>query len=246
MRPLEQIKIITQEVDCFWNMMVHKQKPDFVFRRNGRFHLNQRVASVQSTTGSRGVRISGSNGSNAAYIMFRGSVKSSPFKSARGRQFSRLLAAEVCASAVVTAVMLHTSCSEVVWRVAHLNQRVASVQSTTGSRGVRISDSNGSNAGYTMFRGSVKSTGYPLHSPAPPSLPLPCFTVCHHISIGFYVFPPQMVICGKTCPAVRGIHDIYWLLAVFEMSDKGIPSDFWLNLRFPWQWMGLFWMWCHA
>ena len=32
----------------------------------------------------------------------------------------------------------------------------ASVQSTTGSRVVRIS---GSNAGYTMFRGSVKSTG---------------------------------------------------------------------------------------
>jgi len=36
----------------------------------------------------------------------------------------------------------------------------ASVQSTTGNRGVRIS---GSNAGYTMFRGSVKSTGNPLH-----------------------------------------------------------------------------------
>jgi len=32
----------------------------------------------------------------------------------RGRQFSRLLAAEVCASAVV---MLDTPCSEVVWRV---------------------------------------------------------------------------------------------------------------------------------
>jgi hypothetical protein len=31
-----------------------------------------------------------------------------------------------------------------------------SFQSTAGSRGVRIS---GSNAGYTMFRGSVKSTG---------------------------------------------------------------------------------------
>ena len=41
----------------------------------------------------------------------------------------------------------------------------ASVQSTTGSRGVRIS---GSNAGYTMFRGSVKGTGYPLHSPVYP------------------------------------------------------------------------------
>jgi hypothetical protein len=58
-----------------------------------------------------------------------------------------------------------------------------SVQSTTGSRGVRIS---GSKAGYTMFRGSVKSTGYPLHSPAFPSLPLPCVTVCHHISTGLY------------------------------------------------------------
>jgi hypothetical protein len=45
-----------------------------------------------------------------------------------------------------------------------------SVQSTTGSRGLRIS---GSIAGYTMFRGSVKATGYPLHSPVSPSLPLP-------------------------------------------------------------------------
>ena len=57
----------------------------------------------------------------------------------------------------------------------------ASVQSTAGSRGVRISRSN---AGCTMFRGRVKSTGYPLHSPVPPSLPLPCVTVCHHISTG--------------------------------------------------------------
>jgi hypothetical protein len=58
-----------------------------------------------------------------------------------------------------------------------------SVQSTTGSRGLRIS---GSNFGYTMFRGSVKSTGYPLHSPVSPSLPLPCVTVCHHVSTGLY------------------------------------------------------------
>ena len=60
----------------------------------------------------------------------------------------------------------------------------ASVQSTTGSRGVRIS---GSNAGYTMFRGSVKGTGYPLHSPVSPSLPLPCVTMCHHISNAVYL-----------------------------------------------------------
>jgi len=37
-----------------------------------------------------------------------------PFKSAGGRQFSRLLAAEGCASAVV---MLDTPCSDIVWRV---------------------------------------------------------------------------------------------------------------------------------
>jgi hypothetical protein len=59
----------------------------------------------------------------------------------------------------------------------------ASVQSTAGNRGVRV---GGSNAGHTMFRGSVKSTGYPLHSPVSPSLPLPCVTVCHHISTGLY------------------------------------------------------------
>jgi len=51
-------------------VMAHAQKPEFVFRRNGRVHSNQ-----------------------------------------RGRQFSRLLAAEVYASAVV---MLDTPCSEVV------------------------------------------------------------------------------------------------------------------------------------
>ena len=92
------------------------------------------------------------------------------------RQFSRLLAAEVCASAVV---MLDTPCSEVVWRVLATHcirlsvkrtspfksRGVTSVQSTAASRGVRIS---GSNAGYTVFRGSVKGTGYPLHSPVSP------------------------------------------------------------------------------
>jgi len=57
----------------------------------------------------------------------------------------------------------------------------ASVQSTTDSRGVRI---RGSNARYTMFRGSVKNTGYPLHPSVSPSVPLPCVTLCHHISTG--------------------------------------------------------------
>ena len=58
----------------------------------------------------------------------------------------------------------------------------ASVLSTTGSRGVRIS---GSNVGYTMFQGTVKSTGYPFHSPVSPSLPSRA-SPCHHISTGLY------------------------------------------------------------
>jgi hypothetical protein len=71
----------------------------------------------------------------------------------------------------------------VVWQNGrvHLNRQGASVQSTTGSRGVHIS---GINAGYTMFRGSVKGTGYPLHAPVFSSLPLPCATVCHHVATG--------------------------------------------------------------
>ena len=71
--PTGRFKWICPFVEASWNVVVHPQKPDFVFRRNARVHLNR----------------------------WR-------------RQFSRLLAAEVCASVVV---MLVTPCSEVVWRV---------------------------------------------------------------------------------------------------------------------------------
>ena len=77
----------------------------------------------------------------------------------------------------------------------HLNRRGASVQSTTGSRGVRIS---GSNAGNTMFRDSVKGTGYTLHSPVSPSLPLPCVIVCRHISTGLYNLQCKRVVHSLT------------------------------------------------
>jgi len=50
----------------------------------------------------------------------------------------------------------------------------ASVQSTAGSRGVRIS---GGNAGYTMIRGGVKGTGYTLHSPVSLNF-LSCVSPC--------------------------------------------------------------------
>jgi len=101
--------------------------------------------------------------------------------------------------------MAHAQKPDFVFRRngVHLNRRGTSVQSTTGSRGVRIS---GSNAGYIMFRGSVKGTGYPLHSPVSPSLPLPCVTVCHHISAGVYCgFFPQ----GKSSHSVRLTTDLH-------------------------------------
>jgi hypothetical protein len=69
------LKVLVQ-VKASWNVMAHAQRPDFVFRQDGRVHLN-----------------------------------------GQGRQFSRLLSAKVCASAVVTVVMLDTPCSEVVRRV---------------------------------------------------------------------------------------------------------------------------------
>ena len=85
-------------------------------------------------------------------------------------------------------------------RTSPFKSAEASVQSTTGSRGVRIS---GSNAGYTMFRGTVKGTGYPLHSPVTPSLPLPCVTVCHHISKTVYL-PVGQTILYENSPVQNG------------------------------------------
>ena len=57
--------------------------------------------------------------------------------------------------------------------------------------------------------GSEKGTGYPLHSPVSPSLPLPCVTVCHHISAGVYQTGGYFVIhsitkwCNIVCPTVK-------------------------------------------
>jgi len=81
-------------------------------------------------------------------------------------------------------------------RTSPFNLAGASVQSTTGSRGVRIS---GSNAGYTKFRGSVKGTGYPLHPPVSPSLPLPCATVCLYISTGLYIHILKCIVEEINC-----------------------------------------------
>jgi len=79
-----------------------------------------------------------------------------------------------------------------------------SVQSTTGRLGVRI---RGSNAGYTMFRGSVKGTGYPFHSPVSPSLPLPCVMVCHRVSTGLY----KCLVHFTECPEYKRTNE-WWLV----------------------------------
>ena len=86
-----------------------------------------------------------------------------------------------------------------------------SVQSTTGSRGVRIS---GSNAGYTKFRGSVNNIGYPHHSSSSPSLPHQCVTVCHHISTGRYTAAPVQASIGlQGCRNLRRSKFLAFLLA---------------------------------
>jgi hypothetical protein len=54
-----QFAVCTKVLDLVWNVMAHAQIPDFVFQRNGRVHLKREGVPVQSTAGSRGVRISG-------------------------------------------------------------------------------------------------------------------------------------------------------------------------------------------
>jgi len=133
-------------------------------------------------------------------------------------------------------VMAHAQKPDFVFRAKRTSpfkSAGASVQSTTGSRGVRI---GGSNAGYTMFRGSVKTTGYPLHSPVSPSLPLPCVTLCHHISTGVY-FRPLL--------QRRATVALLWRSAncnIFLNFDVSPSSDLWRHTfrkatrkRIPWK-----------
>jgi len=115
-----------------------------------------------------------------------------------------------------------------------------SVQSTTGSRGVCI---NGSNAGYAMFRGSVKRTGYPLHSPFSSSLPLPCVTMYNHISTGVYllsiaacVLNGQLLRCYSQykyigCAATVSINTSAVLgLSRFDKGRHWVSAEDWLIL----------------
>ena len=96
----------------------------------------------------------------------------------------------------------------------------ASVQSTIGSRGERIS---GNNAGYTMFRGSVKSTGYPFHSPVSSSLLLLCVTVRHHISTGLYRNHGTLRYVRYVGPCRRDVLVICW--AWDDFASCGVSGN---------------------
>jgi len=103
--------------------------------------------------------------------------------------------------------------------------------STTGSRGVRIS---GSNAGYTMFGGSVKGTGYLLHSPVSPSLPLPFVTVCYHISTGLYQCADPsilIVLSDSASTAIKAKSSPYVPCHI----GSGCMAPFILELGFRWK-----------
>ena len=101
----------------------------------------------------------------------------------RGCQFSRLLAAEVCASAVV---MLDRPCSDTVHE-CWLPTPFASFPFTSSPVLRRVpSDSVSTLTLGRLFRVKLKPAGYPLHSPLSPSLLLPCVAVCHQIPFPLY------------------------------------------------------------
>ena len=129
--------------------MAHAQKPDFVFRQNGRVHLNR-----------------------------------------QGRQFSRLLADEVCTS---TVVLLNTPSSQVVWRVL-----------------------------------ATHSTCH-----FPPSLPLPCVTVCQHISTELLTALPSWRVKSICCWTVQKVLEMVSIdsqTRVSYLADRISLQADWLQL----------------
>jgi len=108
----------------------------------------------------------------------------------------------------------------------------ASVHSNTGSRGVSIT---GSNVGHTMFRDSVKSTGYPLHSPVSPSIPLPCVTVWHHISTGLYQTLHETKLYTSRTPSILLTHHALFLYHIM-FSWQATDADLCYVLTYgPWR-----------
>jgi len=88
----------------------------------------------------------------------------------------------------------------------------ASVQSTTGSRGARIS---GNNAGYTKFWRSVKSTGYLLHFA---SFPFASPLVRHRVPSHFnWTLPTQAYF--SLLPSSAAICNSYHIFCACDLGD---------------------------
>jgi len=125
-------------------------------------------------------------------------------------------------------VMAHVQKPDLVLRRngrVHLNRRGASVQSTTGSR---VLCNSGSNAGYTMFRGSVKGTGYPLIRQFPlhfPSRASPC-TITFQLES---TAPLNLTLGGRG----RWVVDV--VLYVPEENPVYIKTKFWAAVYRRWQ-----------
>jgi len=97
-----------------------------------------------------------------------------------------------------------------------------------------------------MFWVSVKGTGYPLHSPVSPSLPLQCVTVCHHFSTGFYQLCMRR-LGGTTFPFWTSLEylaltEIVSLDRAARKSPLLYPVSLWsrVNVRLKWMYFGPF------
>ena len=183
--------------------MAHAQKPDFVFRRNGRDHLNR-----------------------------------------RGRQFSQLLAAELCASAVV---MLDAPCSEVVWRVLATHS-IHQFPLHFPSRALpcAITFQQDSTNKIQVSVGAVQCPTGPSLCQSPRNS-LSNHTTCHSallVTNGFRTPSPN----GTTTRTIK------CLLLIFKCSDS-LPAGDWISnyilQRFNWvydvEWWGavaIFWADC--
>ena len=105
---------------------------------------------------------------------------------------------------------------------------------------------SGSNAGYTVFRGSVKGTGYPLHSSSfHLHFPLPCVTVCRHISTGVYFIMYITFIRNITVMksvktrCMRHVACVDMIIQTFKnlvSTPEGVGprSKVWGNVRVTW------------
>ena len=143
--------------------------------------------------------VCGTSGSNAGYTVFRGSVKSTgyPLHSTASPPLPHPASPCAITFQLESTYELHhlnvvrrlrlkydSTCAETRFRLSRKTGRVH--LNRPGGRGVSSVDCwqpevcgiSGSNAGYTVFRGSVKSTVYPLHSPvspfSSPASALPC------------------------------------------------------------------------